>query len=116
MDGTGNWSHATHAYRTVYDFARRVDENLAVDLARDLEAGVESATSETRAQTERDTWHALIANASLAVSRIEQSRLDYVAGPPLPRRRPTCFRLRSGMPSSCGRSGCKRHQGCALAT
>ena len=79
MDGTGNWSHATHAYRAVHDFARRVDENLAVDLARDLEAGVKSATFETRAQIERDTWHALIANASLVVSQIEQSRLDYVA-------------------------------------
>ena len=79
MDGTGNWSHATHAYRAVHDFARRVDENLAEDLARDLEAGVKSATFETRAQIERDTWHALIANASLVVSRIEQSRLDYVA-------------------------------------
>ena len=79
MDGTGNWSHATHAYRAVHDFARRVDESLAADLARDLEAGVESATFETRAQIERDTWHALIASASLVVSRIEQSRLDYVA-------------------------------------
>ena len=79
MDGTGNWSHATRAWRAVRDFARRVDEDLAVDLARDLEAGVKSATFETRAQIERDTWHALIANASLVVSRIEQSRLDYVA-------------------------------------
>ena len=77
MDGTGNWSHATHAYRAVYDFACRVDESLATDLARELEAGVESATFETRAQMERDTWHALIANASLVVSpdRAVASRL-----------------------------------------
>ena len=79
MDGTGNWSHATHAYRAVHDFACRVDESLATDLARELEAGLKSAAFETRAQMERDTWHALIANASLVVSRIEQARLDYVA-------------------------------------
>ena len=63
MDGTGNWSHATHAYRAVHDFARRVDESLAVDLARDLEAGVgpppsrparrQSATPGTRSSRRR---------------------------------------------------------------
>ena len=30
MDGSGNWTHARHAYRAVHDFAARVDAGLAM--------------------------------------------------------------------------------------
>ena len=78
MDGTGNWSHAEHAFRAVLDLAARVDEELADDVARTLEAGVQSATLETREQVGEATWRELIANASLIVSRIEQGRIAYI--------------------------------------
>ncbi len=34
MDGTGNWAHARFAFRAVHEFASRVDQSLADDIAR----------------------------------------------------------------------------------
>ena len=78
MDGTGNWSHAQHAYTAVHDFAARVDAALADDLARDFEQAVHEVTFETRGQVDSSRWRDLIGAASLVVSRLEQTRLAYI--------------------------------------
>lgn len=79
MDGTGNWSHAQHAYTAVQGFASRVDAGLADDIARDFEVAVKEVTFETRGKVEQARWHQLIAGASLIVSRLEQTRVAYTA-------------------------------------
>jgi len=78
MDGTGNWSHAQHAYAAVHNFAARVDAALADDIARDFERAVHEVTFETRAQVDSARWRDLIGAASLVVNRLEQTRLAYI--------------------------------------
>ena len=78
MDGTGNWSHAQHAYTAVRDYARRVDQSLAQDVRRDFEQAVQDITFETRGNVEESTWRHLIGCASVLVSRLQQARLGYI--------------------------------------
>ena len=59
MDGTGNWSHAQHAYTAVHDYARCVDQSLAQDVRRDFEQAVQDVTFETRKNVEESTWRHL---------------------------------------------------------
>ncbi|MDP6872603.1 MAG: erythromycin esterase family protein [Alphaproteobacteria bacterium] len=77
MDGTGNWAHARHAYRAAHEFAARVDQALADDIARNFEQAVEEVTLETRTQISASGSRELIAAASLVVSRMEQARIAY---------------------------------------
>jgi erythromycin esterase-like protein len=78
MDGTGNWSHAQHAYAGVHNFAARVDAALADDIARDFERAVHEVMFETRAQVDSARWRDLVGAASLVVNRLEQTRLAYI--------------------------------------
>jgi erythromycin esterase len=79
MDGTGNWGHARFAYRAVHDFARRADQVLADDIARDFEQAVEEVTFATREHVTAARFRDLIGAASLLISRIEQARIAYTA-------------------------------------
>ena len=77
MDGTGNWGHARFVYRAVHDYASRVDQALADDIARDFEQAVEDVTVVTRASVSASRFRELIGAASLVLSRIEQARIPY---------------------------------------
>ena len=79
MDGTGNWSHAKHAYTATHEYACRVDQALADDIARDFEQAVRDVSFETREQVTEPTWRHLIGAAALIVSRFEQARPVYIA-------------------------------------
>jgi erythromycin esterase len=79
MDGTGNWSHAKNVYAAVHEYASRVDQALADDVARDFEQAVQEVSFETREQVTEATWRHLIGSASLIVSRLEQTRVAYIA-------------------------------------
>jgi erythromycin esterase len=78
MDGTGNWAHSRHAYRAVHEYALRVDQALADDIARNFEQAVEEVTFESRAGFSTDTFRSLVGAAQLLVNRIEQARIPYV--------------------------------------
>lgn len=77
MDGTGNWGHARFVYGAVHDYASRVDQALADDIARDFEQAVEDVTVVTRASVSASRFRELIGAASLVLSRIEQARIPY---------------------------------------
>ena len=78
MDGTGNWAHARHAYRAVHEYAIRVDQTLADDVARGFEQTVEEVTFESRALVSANAFRDLVGAAGLLVSRIEQARVSYI--------------------------------------
>ena len=79
MDGSGNWTHARHAYRAVHDYACKVDSSLADDIQRDFEQAANEITLETREQVTRAEFRSVLGDASLLVSRIEQARIAYTS-------------------------------------
>ena len=78
MDGTGNWFHARHAYNAVNTFARQVDSNLASMMAA-IEEQIHAIDFDKRDQWETSAWKSLIADTSLIINRIEQTRLAYIS-------------------------------------
>lgn len=79
MDGSGNWSHTKHAFAAIHAFLKDVDGDLADEFARDFETAVQTIQFETRERVEDSTWRSLIAESSLLVSRMEQSRVEFAA-------------------------------------
>ena len=78
-DGSGNWSHIRHVYTAVAAYASEVDDAFARDVVRDFEAAARDITFEQRGQIDATTWRGLIAKCGLLVSRMEQSRIEFIA-------------------------------------